>query len=80
MPSVMRQQKAKSGGMNPTKIAEKEGLAQARAVKRAEHAEAKRADAEKHKETVRPHFHSCHPLRATHCDQVTKNLTGVFLG
>jgi hypothetical protein len=61
----MQQQKARSGGMSPTEIAEKEELAQARAVKRAERVEARRADAEKHKETVCPHFHSC---RSTQSD------------
>ena len=45
--------------MSPTKIGEKEELAQARAVKRAERVEARRVHAEKHKETVCPHFRSC---------------------
>ena len=72
MPSFMQQQKARSGGMSPTEIAEKEELAQARAVKRAERVEARRVNAEKHKETVCPHFHSCRPHR------VTLNLTDMF--
>jgi hypothetical protein len=80
MPSLMQQQKARSGGTSPTKIAEKEELAQARAAKRAERVEARRADAEKHKETVCPHFHSCRPHRATRCHRVTQNLTDMFLG
>ena len=50
--SAKQQQKAKSGGMSPTKTSDKEELLQARAVKRAERAEARRVHAEQHKETV----------------------------
>ena len=58
--------------MSPTKIAEKEELAQARAVKRAERVEARRANAEKHKETVCPHFRSC---RSTQYDALPQSVT-----
>jgi hypothetical protein len=68
------EQKAKSGGMSSTKTSEKEELVQARAVKRAELVEARRVHAEEHKEAVRPHYLSCHPLRAMCCYRMTKSL------
>ena len=80
MHTFKQQQKARSGGMSPTRISEKEGLLQARAVKRAERVEARRVYAERHKETVCPYFHSCSPLRAMHCRRVAENLTCAFLG
>ena len=65
------EQKAKSGGTSSTKTSEKEELAQARAVKRAERVEARRVQAEERKEAVRPHYLSCHPFRTTGCHPMT---------
>lgn len=47
-----RHQKAKPSGTGSTKTAEKDELLEARTLKRGEREEARRAEAEKHKEAV----------------------------
>jgi hypothetical protein len=49
------QRKAGPSGTSSAKTSEKEGLLGARALKRAERFEARRIEAEEHKEAVRPH-------------------------
>jgi hypothetical protein len=73
------QRKAGSSGTSSAKTSEKEGLLKTRALKRAERFDARRIEAEEHKEAVRPHVPFM-PPRVMCRGRLTKETHGRVVG